>query len=188
MNITLEALGFTKEEIEKKLLDILCENILTSTGYDAEDGDYQENSVFLKKIEQKVKECIDNKINEIAEKHIAPKVSEMLQNIVLQETNKWGEKKGVQMTFVEYMISRAEKYLLEKVDYEGRDQEGRYYWKADQTRITNLIHRQLSCGIENAIKETFKTITSTAGQGLLETAKMKLSEIANSLKFEIKTK
>ena len=190
MNVTLESLGISKEAIEQKLVEHLAEQLLTEIQYDYDnDNEYRARSQLAKKLDALVKQHIDKTINALAEKHILPNVSSYIENLTLQTTNQWGEKKGTPVTFIEYLTQRAEDYMQEKVNFEGKSkaESGGYSWSGTQTRITHLVHQHLHYSIENAMKDALKVATSSIAVGLQETVKVKLNEVSQKLKVEVKS-
>ena len=190
MNVTLESLGISKEAIEQKLVEHLAEQLLTEIQYDYDDdSEYLARSQLAKKLDALIKQHIDKTINALAEKHILPNVSSYIENLTLQTTNQWGEKKGAPVTFIEYLTQRAEDYMQEKVNFEGKSkaESGGYSWSGTQTRITHLVHQHLHYSIENAMKDALKVATSSIAVGLQETVKVKLAEVSQKLKVEVKS-
>lgn len=186
MELNLEALGFTKEELQDRVVDQLCKELMTNLAYE-EGEEYPIDSEFGKKLQGVVRTHIDDTIMAIAEVHIFPKVAEYIENLTLQETNKWGEAKGQSVTFVEYMVQRAEAYMTEKVNYDGKAQgQDSYSWKGTQTRLAHLIHQHLHYHISNAMEKALKDANSHIVNGLEETIKIKLAEISKSLKVGLK--
>lgn len=188
--ITLESLGFTQQELQERVVDQLCKQILQSVGYDYDnDEEMDVDSKFAKTVEKRTKEHIDATINAMAEKHILPNVSAFIENLVLQNTNEWGEKRGQKVTFIEYLTQRAEAYMQEKVDFQG-NAKGRdsYNWNGTQTRLTHMVEKHLHYSIENAMKQSLQIATSAISTGIQETVKVKLSEIATQLKTSVSVK
>lgn len=190
----LTELGFTKEEIEEKLLARMSSDVLRSLRCDLdEDGEehsYSENSPLAKKLEERIRARIDKKVEEVAEEHLLPRIIGNVESFTLQATNKWGEKKGEPLTFVEYLVKKADDYIRESVDYDGKakgDKGSSYQWKGTQTRISHLIHNHLHYSIESAIKKTLVDANSILTEGIAEAAKIKLSEISDKLKITVKT-
>lgn len=190
MNITLESLGLSKDAIEQKLIEHLAEQLLTEIQYDYDDdSEYRARSVLAKKLDALVKQHIDATINVLAEKHVLPNVTSYIESLTLQTTNQWGEKKGQPVTFIEYLTQRAEDYMQEKVNYEGKSkaESGGYSWSGTQTRITHLVHQHLHYSIESAMKQALQIATSGIATGLQETVKTKLAEVSQKLKVEVKS-
>jgi hypothetical protein len=190
MNVTLESLGISKDAIEQKLIEHLAQELLTEIQYNYDDdSEYRARSSLAKKLDALVKQHIDTTINALAEKHILPNVSSYIENLTLQTTNQWGEKKGAPVTFIEYLTQRAEDYMQEKVNYEGKpkSEAGGYSWSGTQTRITHMVHQHLHYSIETAMKQALQIATSGIASGLQETVKTKLSEVSQKLKVEVKT-
>lgn len=95
MNVTLESLGISKDAIEQKLIEHLAQELLTEIQYDYDDeSEYRARSSLAKKLDALVKQHIDTTINALAGKHVLPNVSSYIENLTLQTTNQWGEKKG----------------------------------------------------------------------------------------------
>lgn len=188
--ITLESLGFTQEQLQDRVVETLCDRVLQTVGYGGEDGDdeYVADSEFSRTIEKRVKQHIDATINALAEKHVLPNVSSYIENLTLQATNQWGEKAGKSVTFIEYLTQRAEAYMMEKVDLQGKDKQsaGGYSWNGTQTRVTHLVHQHLHYSIENAMKQAMAQANSQIVKGIEETVKTKLGEISQKLKVEVK--
>jgi hypothetical protein len=190
MNITLDSLGISKEAIEQKLIEHLAQELLTEIEYDYDDdSEYRARSQLAKKLDALVKQHIDATINALAKKHILPNVAGYIENMTLQTTNQWGEKKGSPVTFIEYLTQRAEDYMQEKVSFDGKSkaESSGYSWNGTQTRITHLVHQHLHYSIETAMKQALQIATSGIATGLQETVKTKLAEVSQKLKVEVKT-
>jgi hypothetical protein len=190
MNVTLESLGISKESVEQKLIEHLAQELLTEIQYDHDDdSEYRARSSLAKKLDAMVKQHIDTTINALAQKHVLPNVTSYIENLTLQTTNQWGEKKGAPVTFIEYLTQRAEDYMQEKVNYDGKTKadSGGYSWSGTQTRITYMVNQHLHYSIETAMKNALQLATSGIATGLQETVKVKLAEVSQKLKVEVKT-
>ena len=195
MEMTLESLGFTKEELQERVVEMIADRVMAGTEIyiDPDTGATEESvgdSEFGKKIKGLVKRRIDDAIRELGEKHVLPNVSQYVENLTLQTTNEWGEKKGASVTFVEYLVQRAEAYMQEKVSFDGKSKadSGGYSWSGAQTRITYLVHQHLHYSIETAMKAALQAGLGEIAKGISETAKLKLNEIAASMKVNVTTK
>lgn len=188
--LTLESLGLDQDKLIDRLVDKIATNLMTSLHYDEDDNEWRGSSGFAQKLNGLIKARLDEIVNDMANKHVLPKVTEMVEGLVLQQTNQWGEKTGKPVTFIEYLTQRADAYMTEKVSYDGKskNEAGGFSWSGTQTRISHLIEKHLHYSIENAMKDALKTVNSAVATGLAETAKLKLAEITAGLKVEIKTK
>jgi hypothetical protein len=183
----IKELGLTQEQLRELVVERLCNQFLG--GSEDSDGNIYQ-SKLAEQIEKKVAERIVAEIDKIAKKHVLPNVVKYIEALCLQETNKWGEAKKEKITFVEFLVQKAETYLTEKVDFEGKTkEEGRSYsWNGTQTRISHLVHQHLHYAVENSMKEAVKNANAVIVKGLEETVKIKLAEIANQLKVNVVTK
>ena len=189
MGLSIEELGITKEELIEKVVEKISESTLSEISYDEDGNAETQVSRFHEGIKKLIKARIDTKINEIAEAHVLPKVSSLVENIVLQETTKWGEKVGEPVTFIQYLTKRAESYLQEYVDYQGKSkEEAGYGWSKSHTRITHLVNAHLHYSIKTAMETALKNVNSAIVKGIEETVKIKLEEAQKALKISVALK
>lgn len=189
MAIDIESLGFTKEELQQRVIEACVERVLETRSFD-DDGSFMDSSPMAKRLEKAVKDMVDRKVSEIAEKHILPLTATFIENLTLQSTNQWGEKTGERLTFVEYLVKRAENYLREDVNYEGKDksQANGYGWTKAQSRISHMVNAHLHYAIETAMKSAVANANAVIVGGIEETVKFKLGEIAKALKVTVTPK
>lgn len=185
----LKEFGFTKDEIEQKVVEQIADQLLTEYAYDSETGANEPHDTRLtQKFHDIVKKHVDRQLNKLAEEYIVPHVRELIEGVSLQATNQWGEKVGSPKTFVEYLTESAQNYLSQPVDYQGKPTERSSYSRDTQTRLTHLVHEHLHYSIESAMKDAVEQVKKTIGPALQETCKLKLGEIASSLKVSLTTK
>jgi hypothetical protein len=189
MSIDLEALGLTKEDLQERLIDRLVHEVLTSNMTDEDGASFVSQSTFRRELDKKLKAHIDAAVASMAEQHVLPNVSQYIENLTLTETNRWGEKTGNTVTFIEYLVKRAEDYLTEKVDFQGRSKSetSGYGWNGTQTRVTHMVHQHLHYSIDTAMKQAITDANKVIVIGLQETVKQKLAEVSAKLKVDVKT-
>lgn len=187
--ITLESLGFSKEDLQERVIERLCEQILSGKVYD-EDGEVNyTDSQFKRKLDERLKEHINATINAIAEKHVLPNVTAYIENLTLQQTTKWGEKKGGPVTFIEYLVQRAEAYIQEEVNYEGKSkEESSYNWSKNTTRIAYLINQHLQYSIATMTKQALVAANSAIAGGIESAVKIQLEQVLKGLKVGVAVK
>lgn len=190
--ITLESLGLTKEEIQKRIVERICDGLMEDQlRYDGEgESESWRTTPFAKALDKRIKEHIDAKVSALFEAHVIGKVEAMVHGLTLQKTNDWGEPKAEPITFVQYLIQRAERYMTEQVDYEGRSKGKNHYgsWNAQGTRITHIVEKYLHFHIEQAMKTILEHGNATLVEGIEKTVSIKLAEISKKLKVEVKTR
>lgn len=187
--INLKELGFTKEELQDRVIDRICQQVMSGVSYDEDGLPMERQSQFSRKLNERVAKQINDSIDKLAKKHVLPNVASYIEKLCLEETNKWGEKKGTKVTFIEYLVKRAEEYMQEQVNYEGKGKRADdYNFRGDQTRITFLVHDHLSNQIKIAMQDAMKVATSSIAIGIQETVKIKLAEVLGKLSVDVKTK
>lgn len=184
MEFTCENIGLTQEELQERVIAGLVTKILGER-----DGGFPESEV-MKETNQLIEEAVNAKVKAVSDEFVLPRVGALIEGFCLQKTNEWGEKIGKAMTFTEYLIQRAEFYLTEKVDYDGKPKGARdnYSWKGSQTRVSHMIDKHLHYEISRAMTEAVGHANETLAEGIQDTVKIKLGEIASKLKVEVKTK
>jgi hypothetical protein len=195
MNIDLELLGMTREELQQRVVERIADSIMTekTSGWSEEDGDYSDTveSKALRSLKTLIKDRIDGRVKQMADEAVLPKVAEMVETITFEETNRWGErlKDKPRLTFREYLLQRADAYMREEVNYEGKPKSGdSYSWKASGTRVAHMVHEHLHYEIKYAMEQALKSVNSAIAGGIQETVKLKLAEIMAGLKVTVATK
>lgn len=185
MSIDLNALGFTQEELQNRVVEQIVGQLLSGR---ADEEDFAD-SEFADKLAKAATDMMEREINRIADEHLVPRVAEMIESVCLQRTNEWGEKKKEEpLTFREYLVKRAEAWLMEPVDFQGKTVERTSYGRADLTRVTYLVDKHLSYTIESAMKNAVEAANKSIVGGIAETVKLKLSEISRTLAVTVETR
>lgn len=188
MELTLESLGLSRDEIIERVVGRLAESLLeTWVPGDEDDEGGTVQTQFAKMLERKVLERVNVAVEEIAGRHVLPHVADYVETLSLQETSKWGEKKGVPLTFVEYLVARAEAYLREEVNYDGKVKgQDSYSWSKAGTRIAYMVNKHLQYSIQTAMETALKNANVAIVGGIEDAVKIKLDEVAASLKVTAK--
>lgn len=187
--MNLEALGFTREEIEQKVIERIVDQVMRGYAVDEDGDEYPTGSKFAQKLMKAVTEAIDQAVAAIAEKHILPSVGDYVEKVTFQETNRWGEPKKEPLTFKEYLALKAENYLTEQVSYDGKSKsEDSYSWKGTQTRITHMVNQHLHFTIKHVMEDAVKGANEKIVAGIEQTVKLKLKEISDTLSVDVKTR
>lgn len=190
MELSLEALGLSKEDVAERVIERIAEQMLSSYDQDDDGEKVERPSRFKEMLQKRIIERVNQSIDEIAAKHVLPNVTGYLENLCLQETNQWGEKKGAKVTFTEYLVQRAHAYMTEDVNYEGKSKAevGSYSWSKSTTRIASLVHKHLDYHIKDAMTKALATANSAIVGGLEAAVKTGLSQALAGLKVDVKTK
>lgn len=186
MQIDLETLGLDKEKLADMVVERVAERLLS--GYDIDEGGeaHSRPSRFQEALQAQIKERINSAVDDLASKHVLPKLQENIDNLVLQETSRWGEKVAPPKSFVEYMVERAENYIREEVDFQGKNKEqGGYNWSKKTTRISFIINSHLQYHIENAVKQALAGANAAIVGGLEGAVKVALQNATAALKVAV---
>ncbi len=175
--INLEELGITTDDLTERIVQRIADNILI----DDNELEYSINKMLTEKVNEAVVG--------LGDAEIGPRIAEMVEAVTLHATNQWGEKRGEPLTFKEYLVERAEKYMTDEVDFEGKPKgPDSYNWRPCQTRITHMVHKHLHYAIESAMEEALKSANSQIAQGITDAVKLKLDELLKGIKATVTVK
>ncbi len=185
----LEALGFTKDEIVERVIDRITASILTTQTSDEDGYGYEIPSEFKRDLDRAVKARIDIEVTRLADVHITPRVAEMIEGVTLQKTNEWGEAKGTPVSFTEYLVQRAEAYMVEPVSYDGKTktENGGFSFSAKGTRVTYMIDKHLHYSIDTAMKQALQNANTTIAKGLNDAVRTAINNLTVNVKTEVKS-
>ena len=187
--LSFESLGISKEDLTEKLLDRLVEEFTTEVTWDEDGEQLRRSDMMVAKITAQIKEHIDATIRRLGDEHVLPRVTEIVEGLVIQQTNTWGEKKGTPVTFIEYLVSRADAYMREDVDLNGKskDEPGGYGWSKYTTRITYLVNSHLKYSIDAAMKQALMDANKGIVGGLESAVKHALAEAQAKLRVDVRS-
>lgn len=192
--INLASLGITEDQLIEKIIDRTVDRLLESVGYDISGDELAEGTALTRRMDKAVtdlnglvQKMLDAKVEELGDTHVKPLIESRLESLVLQQTNAWGEKVGKPVTFIEYLVRRADAYMTEEVDHNGKskDQE-RYDWRKHSTRVVYMMDKHLQYSIDAAMKQALASANSSISKGIAEAVKIALAETQAKLKVEVK--
>lgn len=172
-------------------MDKMREDIIERAAEQLIDSMQRDSEEYVREgIVKANRKAIDETIKKTIDTEILPIVKGQLEQITMQATSQWGEAKGHTLTFKEYLVTLAENYIREPVDFQGCDKKvaDNYNWRSTQTRIAYMVHEHLHYSIESAMKESLKQANSNIVKGLEDAVKIKLSEVLESLKVGVTTR
>lgn len=185
---TLEALGFSKDEIANRIIDRAVAQLLSATDEDEDGYSYGVPSTFAAQIDKVIREKIDAAVVKAGDEVIAPRISELVTGHTMQATNQWGEARGEKITFTEYLVQRASAYMTEQVNYEGKAKgTDSYSWTAKGTRVAYMIDKHLHYHIDTAMKKALQDANNSIAKGLNEAVRVAISNLTVNVKTEVKS-
>ena len=195
MELTLESLGLTREELQERVIDTICTRMLgAELEFCGEDGNTEatfQSSKLADALRKTIRRKIDEGIAQLAERYVIPNAAALIERVSLGQTNLYGEKIGETVPFKEYLVKRAEAYMTEKVDWNGKAKSDHYSasdFRPAGTRVAHMIHEYLHHHIKTAMEEALQTANNAIAKGIEETVKLKLAEILESIKCKVEIK
>lgn len=181
--IDLEGLGITRDEILDRVVAKITQIVMAETIEEEDGAAFDTESDLAKTLQGHVQTKVDEKVAELAEKFVLPDVGTLIENFTLQATNQWGEKTGKKTTFIEYLVQRADAYIREPVNYEGKPKgTDSFSWTQKGTRIEFMIHRHLAGHIETAMTFALAEANKSIAKGIEDAIKTQLAQILSGIK------
>jgi hypothetical protein len=181
-------LGISQDELREQVIARAAEKAVemaTGQSYLDEDGE----PYYVSRINEAISRVTAEAVTKYADERVAPLINEHIDKVTFTLTNQWGEQKGRTLTFREYLAERAEAWLQETVNHNGKTKgEDSYSFRGATTRISYLIDKHLQFHIENAMKDALKQANNAIAGGIEQAIKMKLAEVLNGLKLKVETK
>lgn len=186
----LADLGLTPTELQDRVVDRLAERILEGQSEDDDGHRYPTETQFQRKLKEKMTKHIDDAVSSFADRVTAPVIGKLVETIELQESSRWGDKVGKPSSFREYIVARAELYLTQKVDKDGKGYGESYYSSSDanQTRAAYLVTKHLDASIQSAMKSALSDANSKIATTIADVVKERLSQIVASFPAPTLTK
>lgn len=187
--LTLQSLGLTQEDLAERLIETLADRLLTEIGYDENGNEEETASSLHSRLRKRIRDRVDERIEAIAQEHVIPRVDELIQNIVIQETTRWGEKKGKPATLIEYIVERADAYMREPVGHDGKTKDqSSYQWREAGDRLGWLIDQKLQYAITAPVKQIAQNAQQHIAAAISKTVQAQLEKLAKGLKVDIAVK
>lgn len=185
---TLQALGISIEELGNRIVDQAVETLLNTSGFNPEtEEETRYESKFKREIEKRLQTAVDAKISALAAEHIVPRVGEMIEQANLRKTNNYGEPKGEPMSFVEYIASRAEAYMAEDVDINGKSKTDgdSYNWRSCGPRLTVLMKSYIRDTLETHARKALVDVNSVIVKNFEKAARDAITSAGSSIKIAV---
>lgn len=180
-------LGISKEELLVQVVSVAADKFLATV-----EGT-ELLSVVEKAVADRSREAVDEAVSRIAGRELGPLVDGKIEEMILQETNRWGEKVGEPKTFVEYLVARGEAWLQEPVDSRGKA-KSEHRHASDFTarnavpRIVFMIDGHLKYSIKTAMESALKEANSQIVDGIATAARDSLRSLSTTLKVTAEVK
>jgi hypothetical protein len=194
MNLTLESLGLTKEELQSRVIAKLCDDLTTLVFADEDSDPVAQPSSFKRKLDEALQKRTEESIRGLAAKlaheYVLPNVTKYLEKPVLAKTDEWRQPRESPITFIEYLVQRCDAYMREEVNYEGqtKGESCSSCWTKSTTRVGYLVEKHLQFNIERAMKEAMARATGRIKAGLENAVEIALDKVLVGLKATVEIK
>lgn len=186
MEFSCEQIGLSKEELQERIVESIADRMLHQYVTD-DEGEFRDNSPIKLRLDKLITASIDAEVERIGNEFIAPKIEALIEGATLQATTAWGEPKGEPKTFIEYLVERAEVFMVEDVDSSGRGKSqlseyDRRNFRAAGKRLPVMIDKHLQYQVDTAMKAIIAGANQSLTESLTETVRIRLKEVADKVK------
>lgn len=150
MNINLAELGINAEKIQEAVVQEITERILTGErGWD--------ESKFRREMDEQMKKAVQSGIEKVIAAVLQGEITAQIENLKFDQTNRYGEKKGDQLTLREWITNHIATYLNEDVNEKGlSNKEDSYSWKSAGKRAMVLFKSTMREEIQLSINAMWR--------------------------------
>jgi len=128
-------------------------------------------------LQERVQASMETVVVKHCDDVVGPILEKGVQDFVIQRTNRFGETKGADITFTEYITSLAKEWLQRSVDYQGNPVERESYRNEKaQSRLTHLLNEHLHRRIGTAMKDAVATVVKSIAPAIATTCELKVKE------------
>ena len=171
--IDFEAIGLTKKEVQDRLIETLADRMLKAKGWDNDGYEISLPSTLRHQLDELITKRMDRAVQAAFDATVPSTIDEFVASYKIKQTNEYGEAKGRELSFVEFITERVQGYLLEPVDYQGVSEreakaKGNSWYQRDKTnnRITHMLNSRLEAAINEGIEKAFKDTKSLLAGGI----------------------
>ncbi len=158
------SITFDQKDLESQIVNQAAEQI-------AADFHTNQNEELRLRLE----ELVETTVTEHCDRVVAPIIENGVADFVISRTNEFGEEKGEDVTFTEYITSLADGYLNESVDYKGEVvKRDSYQRNKAQSRLTHLLNEHLHFRIESVMKDAIKIVVEQIAPAIATTCEIKV--------------
>lgn len=185
---TLESLGLNIESLADRVVDQAVDTLLNSTGFNPDtEEETRYESRFKREIADRIQKAVDEKIAALAAVHLVPRVGELIESADMRKTNEWGESKSPPMTFKEYIAHRAENYMTEDVDINGKSrvESNDSYWRKCGPRLTVLMQMYIRDHLQKCAAAAVTDINKVIAKNIEQAAREAIASAAAGLKVSV---
>lgn len=189
MDITLESLGLSVNDMQDRLVQAMIDRFLTSVTHDEDGEPVVIASRFKEAVNKAITDRVDAKVDAMLAPILGPAINDYLTAFRIKHTNGYGEPKRDPETITEYVVRRSNEYLTEGVDWQGHTKAdhtkgGReaYNYKATTTCVAFLIDKRLNEEMEKSMKEALVDANKAITNGLKSAVIYELDKLNAKLK------
>lgn len=194
MELTCEQLGITPDDIADRVATKIATTMLASftDDFDDDTGEpikTETPTKFRSLVQARVNAKVSAAVDAITERVLGNALETKITALRFPQTNSYGEPKAEPLTLLEFIAKRADTYLSEQVDHEGRS-GGAMYGSARNPRVVWMLEKYLASRIKDSMDTALRAANAQIVGGIEATVKANLKDIADRLsaKVEIKHK
>lgn len=166
----IEQLGITKEDIEKKVVEAVVDDLHLNYDHLISDAVEQVKAFAKKSLEEGIeKQCTEA---------IGNDTEAFLASIKFAEHTRWGDRIGSEKSLKEYAVDYATKWLTDRVDAYGKPSNS----GSASPRLVRIINSHLKSSLEQKIDKIMSNAHEHFGQSLKEVLENRINEIVSRMK------
>ena len=182
MQIDLAALGITPEKLEQQIVNEAVDYILSGS------EPYAGREALTHQAKEIIAAQFERQFAEFADKHVLPRIGEMIEAMEFKTTNRYGEAKAHPMTVREYIDHKVSAYLTEEVNDQGQTKgnRGGFTFVSQGTRLAVAIDKHIRYHLDAEIKKAFTDVNKAAAEEIVKAVRNTISRVRVAASVDVK--
>jgi autotransporter translocation and assembly factor TamB len=178
----LAHLGITKEELLDRVAKQVARDLLHGASVDDEGQAWPIDTKFHKEMQELIETELKSQIATHFQRDVVPKLTEITAKMILNRTNRYGERKAKPQTLKEFMVQQTKNFLREVVDSRGQlTTRGN-----GKTRLETMLSDNMQQVLKMELEDTVSAANEMLAGELQEAVRTRLTALAEKFKIVVK--
>ena len=178
-------LGISQEEMIEKVVDAMSDKILAAPDDDMDNTHYR--NTIIEKLDMVIAERIESEVRKNFDRHVTPRIEEMIADMTFTKTNNWGERAGKTLTLREFLIEKAEAYMGEDVNAQGHSKSqcrGHSFYGAGN-RLSVMIDNHLEAEFKRVVDDIYQIANKGFEDGIKAEMTRAIEDVSKRMQVSI---
>jgi hypothetical protein len=159
MALTAEDIGLSQDEVQSRVVEAIADQIVTTASCDDEGNVHKRRASFVTRMENTVESVIRQRAEKLIDSQLEAVIDKILSS-GFQPVDSYGEPKGEKTTLRDMIKKKAEAFLSERVDKNGKTADR--YADPVGTRLDVAMQKHVDGVCTATVQNELKTAVEAA--------------------------